>query len=193
LALYLNRTLRPKLISRLPDPRNPDRDFVTVKHLPECPQVKLARLDGSLFFGAVSHVAETLAKMEEHPPGQRHLVVSATGINLSDVAGAEFLAKEAKRRRSIGGGLYLIRLKTGVWEPQSPGGYIDAIGRENLFSGKTEAIAAVTAKVDPEVCRTCTARIFLECAGKPSPDTAARNKPEGPITRGETLAATVPT
>jgi SulP family sulfate permease len=39
LALYLNRTSRPKLISRVPDPRTPGRDFVTDRDLPECPQV----------------------------------------------------------------------------------------------------------------------------------------------------------
>jgi SulP family sulfate permease len=126
------------------------------------------RLGGSLFFGAVSHVAETLAKMEEHRPGQRHPILSATGINFIDVAGAEVLAEEAKRRRSMGGGLYLIRLKPGVCEPLTRGGYIDAIGKENLFSGMTDAIAAVTAKLDREVYRTYTARTFLDCEGKPA-------------------------
>jgi len=173
LVLYLNRTSRPKLLTRVPDPRTPGRDFVTDPSLPECPQVKLVRLDGSLFFGAVSHVAETLAKMEEKQPGQRHLAMVASGVNFIDVAGAEFLEQEALRRRSLGGGLYLIRVKPGVCEPLTRGGYIDAIGRENLFSGKTDALAAITAKLDPEICRTCTARIFLECAGKPGPSATA--------------------
>ena len=150
--------------------------------------MKVARLDGSLFFGAVSHVAETLGKMEEERPGQRHLLISATGIDFIDVAGAEFLADEAKRRRAQGGGLYLIRLKPGVCEPLNRGGYIDDIGRENLFSGKTEAVAAVTAKLDPEICRTCTARIFLECAGKPGPDAETKTKVPNSVPK-DTLAA----
>jgi len=189
LGLYLNRTSRPKLLTRVPDPRTPGRDFVTDPSLPECPQMKLARLDGSLFFGAVSHVAETLAKMEEQHPGQRHLVISATGINFIDVAGAEFLAEEANRRRSMGGGLYLVRLKPGVCEPLNRGGYIDAIGRENLFTGKTEALAAVTAKLDPEICRTCTARIFQECAGKPGAGTGTPGRTQAATAPGYTLAA----
>jgi SulP family sulfate permease len=134
-------------------------------------------------------VAETLAKMEEQHPGQRHLVISATGINFIDVAGAEFLAEEANRRRSMGGGLYLIRLKPGVCEPLNRGGYIDAIGRENLFAGKAEAVAAVTAKLDPEICRTCTARIFQECAGKPGPGTQTLGRTHAAAAPGNTLAA----
>ena len=167
LGLYLNRTARPKLISRVPDPSTPGRDFVTNPDLPECPQFKLARLDGSLFFGAVSHVSESLALWEQQNPGQKHLAISATGVNFIDVAGAEFLADEATRRRDMGGGLYLIRLKPGVCEPLRRGGYVETIGAGNLFSGKTETIAAVVRKLDPAVCRTCTARIFRECAGQP--------------------------
>jgi len=167
LGLYLNRTSRPRMLTRVPNPRTPGRDFVTDPSLPECPQLKLVRLDGSLFFGAVSHVAETLAKMEEKQPGQRHLAIVASGVNFIDVAGAELLAEEAKRRRAEGGGLYLIRVKPGVCEPLTRGGYLDEIGKENLFTGKTEAIAWATSRLDPEICRTCTARIFHECAGKP--------------------------
>jgi SulP family sulfate permease len=167
LVLYLNRTSRPRLMSRVPDPRLPGRDFVHDPSLPECPQFKLARLDGSLFFGAVNHVGETLQAMEQQQPNQKHIAISATGINFIDVAGAEFLAQEARRRRAQGGGLYLIRPKPGVCEPLHKGGYIEEIGRENVFGGKTVAIATVVEKLDPEACRNCTRRIFRECAGRP--------------------------
>jgi sulfate permease, SulP family len=172
LGLYLNRTSKPRILTRVPNPRTPKRDFVTDPALPECPQLKLVRLDGSLFFGAVSHVEETLAKMEEKQPGQRHLAIVASGVNFIDVAGAELLAEEAKRRRALGGGLYLIRVKPGVCEPLTRGGYLDEIGMENLFTGKTEAIAWATSRLDPEICRTCTARIFRECADKPGAELA---------------------
>ena len=167
LVLYLNRTSRPKLLSRVPDPRTPGRDFVQDAALPECPQLKLARLDGSLFFGAVNHVAEQLRAMEEQQPIQKHIAISLTGVNFLDVAGAELLAQEAKRRRQQGGGLYLIRPKPGVCKPLHDGGYIDDIGEENVFGGKTVAISAVVPRLDPAICRSCTARIFLECAQRP--------------------------
>lgn len=193
LALYLNRTSRPRLLTRVPNPRSPGRDFVTDPSLPECPQLKLVRLDGSLFFGAVSHVAETLAKMEEKQPGQKHLAIVASGVNFIDVAGAELLAEEAKRRRAEGGGLYLIRVKPGVCEPLTRGGYLDEIGKENVFTGKTEAIAWATSRVDPEICRSCTARIFRECAGKPGAapetDAGARGEPPGHETLAQSATA----
>jgi SulP family sulfate permease len=173
LVLYLNRTSRPTLVSRVPDPRTPGRDFVHDESLPECPQLKLTRLDGSLFFGAVNHVAEQLREIEEERPTQKHGAISFTGVNFLDVAGAEFLAQEARRRRDQGGGLYLIRPKPGVCKPLYDGGYIDDIGKESVFGGKTATIATVVPKLDPEICRTCTARVFRECAQRPGADAGA--------------------
>jgi len=170
LVLYLNRTSRPLFLSRVPDPRQDGRNFVHDPSLPECPQFKLTRLDGSLFFGAVSHVGEVLQRMSEQHPLQKHLAISATGINFIDVAGAEFLVQEAHRRRAAGGGLYLIRPKPSVCETLTRGGYINDIGDEHFFGGKTETIAKVVAKLDPEICRGCTLRIFRECASRPGGD-----------------------
>jgi SulP family sulfate permease len=151
----------------VPNPRTAKRDFVTDPHLPECPQLKVVRLDGSLFFGAVSHVAEALARLAQHRPGQRHLAISATGINFIDIAGAEFLAQEAAQRRASGGGLYLIRPKPEVLHTLERGGYLDSIGRERIFPGKTTALTSIVERLDPEGCRLCTQRIFRECVGRP--------------------------
>jgi sulfate permease, SulP family len=167
LALYLNRTSRPQLVSRVPNPESPKRDFITNSQLPECPQLKLARLDGSLFFGAVSHVSESLAQLAESAPGQRHLAISATGINFVDVAGAELLVQEARRRQGLSGGLYFMRMKPAVQQILERGGYLEQIGRERVFPGKTAALSAIIPTLDPEICRSCTRRIFRECAFRP--------------------------
>lgn len=167
LVLYLNRTSRPKLLPRVPNPATAGREFITDSRLPECPQLKLARLDGSLFFGAVSHVAEAMRRLTEVHPAQKHVLLSATGINFIDVAGAEFLAQEARRRRAAGGGLYLIRVKPAVMAMLERGGYIDEIGRDRVFSGKTIALSTVVPTLDDDICRRCTTRIFRECAQRP--------------------------
>jgi len=167
LALYLNRTSKPQLLARVPNPETARREFVSNAALPECPQFKLARLDGSLFFGAVSHVAESLRRLTEASPHQRHLAISATGINFIDIAGAEFLAQEGRRRREAGGGLYLIRAKPAVLDTLKRGGYLADIGPDNVFTGKTDAIAHVIPLLDRDGCRRCRARIFRECAAQP--------------------------
>jgi SulP family sulfate permease len=84
-----------------------------------------------------------------------------------DVAGAEFLASEAKRRRAQGGGLYFIQLKTAVMKTLHKGNFMEIIGEENSFRSKSEAITKVFNKLDPQVCRNCQLRVFNECGSVP--------------------------
>ncbi len=171
LILYLSRTSRPRVVPRVPNPDDPRRKFTTDSRLPECPQLKIVRIDGSLFFGAVPHVRDVLKGYEANKPEQKHLLLVASGINFVDVAGAEFLVEEAKRRRNLGGGLYLYQVKEGACETLKKGGYADEIGRENFFSSKRMALETIPhERLDHQICAHCQARIFLECARLPGAD-----------------------
>jgi SulP family sulfate permease len=167
LAVYLNKTSRPRMLIRVPDPAHPQRKFTTDPELPECPQLRIVRIDGSIWFGAVSWIGDRLRRWLKQRPSQTHLLVMAAGVNFVDVAGAEFLASEAQKRRATGGGLYLYRLKPGVCGPLTAGGYFEHIGAESVFERKAEAIAAIVDRLDPAVCAQCRARIFRECATRP--------------------------
>lgn len=166
LVVYLNRTSRPAIVARVPDARLPTRAFNTDSSLPECPQLKIVRIDGSLFFGAVNHVRETLRAIQAADPRQKHLAIAMQGVNFIDIAGAEFLVSEAVRRRSQGGGLYLIRAKPAVLDLLARGDYLHEIGAENVFASKSETLAAVYHRLDSSICKHCTRRIFRECGGE---------------------------
>ena len=163
LSLYLARTSKPRVVERAPDPHSKKRKFTDAASVPQCPQLRFVRIDGSLFFGATAHVREALAAQDRACPGQKHLAIIAHGINFIDLAGAETLAAEARRRRKAGGGLYFIRVKDTVQEQLAQSGALKTIGGANLFDSKTEAVAEITARLDRDVCRTCTARVFREC------------------------------
>jgi len=137
LVIYLMRTSRPGMVARVPDPASPNRHFVTDAKLPECPQLKIVRVDGSLFFGAIDHVQGVLQEYAERNPRQKHLMMIGNGINFIDVSGAEMLVREAKRRRALGGGLYMVKVKDEVCSILKRGGFTDAFGRENVFTTKT--------------------------------------------------------
>jgi len=177
LVMYLNRTSRPKIYSRVPDPRLPNRKFNTDDALPECPQLKMVRIDGSLFFGAISHVKDTLATYSQQNPGQKNLLVLAQGINFVDLAGAEFLEVEAKVRQKNGGKLFLYRVKEGVSRELNKDHVIDVIGRENVFFSKGQAISTIFDKhMDKSICARCDKRIFDECQKLPPPITVDANQ-----------------
>jgi len=163
LVVYLSRTSRPKVLTRVPDPTDPRRKFVTDSKLPECPQFKIVRIDGSLYFGAVNHVSESMRRFREQNPDQKYVLLVAIGINFLDVAGAELLAQEAQHYRKLGGGMYFYQIKEDVCGPLRRGGYIQEIGDENMFSSKTEAVAEIFQTLDKSICTTCDKRIFKEC------------------------------
>jgi SulP family sulfate permease len=175
LVLYLNRTSHPRFITLVPDQERGRKGFVNIlkKPAPECPQLKIVRIDGSVFFGAVSHVAEQLDAITRANPEQAHILVVGGGINFIDVAGCELFAEEARRLRLEGRTLYLCSLKGEVLEVLKRGGCVGRVGGENLFRSKSEAVRKlVLTRLDPERCRVCTVRIFNECAqmpGAPAP------------------------
>ncbi len=165
LVFYLNRTASPKIITLAPDPEERRRHFTNIerKALPECPQLKVVRIDGSLFFGAVSYTSTTLHQMKEIEPKICHILIVAKPINFIDVAGAEMLVQEAKYWKSQGGGLYLCGLKMETEKFLRNGGYLADIGEENIFPVKKEAMAEIYKRLDQQVCQTCEQRIFREC------------------------------
>jgi SulP family sulfate permease len=166
LVLYLQRTSHPRIINLAPDPERPKRYLNNaVKHeLPECPQFKIIRIDGSLFFGAVDHVQSTLHRLSEENMDWKHVLVIGDSINFIDVAGAEMLAQEAQRLRRRGGGLYLCGIKAPVRRVLMRGGYGGIIEEKNFFPKKEIAIGEIFLQLDPDRCRLCQWRIFRECA-----------------------------
>lgn len=166
LMFYLHRTSHPNVAVMAPDPDAPNRRFTNLlrkTELLECPQLKVIRIDGSLFYGSIDHVATALETMAPDP-GQ-HLLLQAEGINFVDLAGAEWLVQEALNRRDNGADLYLSGLKQISQDVLLKGGYKSLIGNDNFFQSKSTAIAAIFQRMGKVECAQCHARIFEECGG----------------------------
>lgn len=178
LIFYIRRTAQPNIRSGMPAPGDDTYHFVPADDKPECPQLKIAFVDGSLYFGAVDHVQQTLQSIDAEQPTQKHVLILASGINFVDVAGAHMFAEEAKRRRAMGGGLYFHRLKTPVVQDLAKGGQLEEIGEENLFEMRQNVMDRLYAKLDPSICRNCPHRVFRQCHGA-LPNGEAREESPG--------------
>lgn len=170
LVFYLYRTSQPSLRELVPlkaDLSDPRRKFVTADgSTPTCPQMAMLRIEGSIFFGAVEHIQQQLRRVDETNPQKKHLMIFSRGINFVDLAGADMLAKEALRRRKLGGGLYLVGVQPNFYSILESGGQLEIIGRENFFAHKGDALRGVYPRLDTEICRRSAARIFQECQTK---------------------------
>jgi SulP family sulfate permease len=168
LTLYLKRTSRPEITTLAPnwDERKHPLINTSVKPAKECPQLRILRLDGSLFFGAVNHLGGFFSRHAEERPEQRNVLVVGNAMNFIDLAGAELLEQEANRLRTKGGNLYLCNLKTRTAKEAKKLGLTDQI---ESFDSKPEAIQAIFLKLDRERCKRCQHRIFFECDSLPPP------------------------
>ena len=185
LMSFLYRTSRPAMRTMGFDSRATGRQFVVIDTpqdrpdnpdeparppLQECPQLKLLRMEGEVYFGATQHVADHLHALRSQPQPQKHLLVMGKSMNFIDLAGAELWQAELAARRAMGGDLYFHRPRPEVITMWRKTGFTRVLGPEHQFPDKGTAIATIFKKLDPEICRHCTARIFWECASAPGAD-----------------------
>ncbi|WP_428610441.1 SulP family inorganic anion transporter [Sedimenticola sp.] len=166
LVLYLERVSKPNIVTRVPDHRLYKHAFSSDPDLPECKQLKIIRIDGSLFFGSVNHLQERFDRIRTNHPDKKHLAIIASGINFVDLQGSHALVEEAKRRQDSGGKLYLINVKEKLWDSLEKSGDLDVIGDRNIFQSKNAALHAIYHKLNKSVCETCENHIFQECRNK---------------------------
>ncbi|MBI1225313.1 MAG: sulfate permease [Bacteroidetes bacterium] len=168
LIFYLQRSSTPNVAVMSVDP-DAHRRFIYLerKALLECPQLKVLRIDGSIFFGSVMHIAQEIRRLvDEEAPEVKNLLILAKGINFVDVAGAEWLALEARRWKEAGGGLYFAGLKLIAQDSLIRGGFKKEIGEDHFFVSKESALASIVPTLQDSICATCKFRIFNECEGK---------------------------
>lgn len=131
--------------------------------------MKILRIEGSIYFGACSHVEDHFDQLRRHSSDQKHLLLMSKSINFVDMAGADLIGREAMRRNALGGGLYLYSPRKPVEDILQRGGYMRDIGKDHVFRGKSEAFNGVFMRLDRSICKQCRARIFLECQTIPGP------------------------
>ncbi len=173
LVTYLHRTSRPHMRVMGFDTTGHDRPFVVRADvsapLPECPQLKMIRMEGEVYFGAVPYVADHLRDLRAEPRAARHLLVMAKSMNFIDVHAAELWRAELQARRAEGGDLYFHRPRPPVLELWRRVGYTQVLGTDHIFATKRIAIATIFQRLDRSICARCTVRVFEECQGLPPP------------------------
>lgn len=166
LVLFLAKTSTPRIptLSFDEGPDAPKRKLINIKQKPvkQCPQVKIIRIDMSIYFGSVNHIQNRIAKIVENEHIY-HILIVATGINFIDLAGAEAMIAENNSLKQHGGGLYFVGLKSNVYEFAAKSGFIKHIGNTHFFDSKPAAIAHIYKKLDKDICAKCNALIFKEC------------------------------
>lgn len=162
LFFYLEKTAKPNIAVLGTSINHQFINIIRDSDIKECPQLKIVRIDGSIYFGAIEVISDYFSTLYKKAEVKNVLIV-ANGINFIDLSGAEWLTNEVLKWRSRGGGIYFSGLKIVSQEVLTKGGFRDIIGDENFFKDKNTAIHSIFQKLDKDICATCTVRIFHEC------------------------------
>jgi len=144
------------------------RKFMNVQKKPirQCPQLKIIRIDMSVYFGSINHVQNTLHNIVDNE-GIYHILIVGSGINFIDLSAAEVLVMENERLERLGGGLYFVGFKASVYEMINKFYMVKKIGNDHFFDSKTAAIKLIYRRLDRQRCADCQALVFYECTPPP--------------------------
>ena len=166
LMLFIAKTSTPDVhtLAFATPPGEGDRRLQSIRKAPlvQCPQLKIIRIDMSIYFGSINHIQKQLSRIVDN---QRiyHILIVASGVNFIDLAGIEALLNENKRLKAQNGSLYFVAVKSTAFEFMEKVNFVNEIGRDNFFDTKSDAIKVLYERLDKSKCEKCQALVFNEC------------------------------
>ncbi len=166
LMLFIAKTSTPEIHTlAFGSPANEEpRKLQSIRNSPltQCPQLKIIRIDMSIYFGSINHIQKQISRIIDNQR-IRHILIVASGVNFIDLAGMEGLLVEDKRLKKLNGSLYFVAVKSSVLDLMEKAHFIDEIGEDNFFEVKEGAINKIYDRLDQDKCAKCQALIFREC------------------------------
>ena len=155
---YMERTSKPNIAVLGADKNKRFINIIRDDDVKECSNLKIVRIDGSLYFGSIEKISNYFSKLYEDNEVQ-HVLIAADGINFIDLAAAEWLTNEIKKWQKNRGGIYFAGLKLVSQDVLLKGGFLDKVGNDIFFEEKKEAIYEIHQKID----EPCLEKVFNEC------------------------------
>jgi len=166
-GVYIMRTSAPRVYPVVPD--KSFRNLVHDPQRPSCPQLGVINILGDLYFGAASHIEESVHEYKTKYPSQRFLILRMRSVNQCDFTGIHMLESLARTYRELGGDIYLVHIRDHVLKFMKSTHFYEYLGANHFLKGDTAAIEYLFYKIiDPAICiYECHERIFKECQNLP--------------------------
>ncbi|MBT8252499.1 MAG: SulP family inorganic anion transporter [Flavobacteriaceae bacterium] len=155
---YMERTSKPNIAVLALNKNKRLINSIRDKEASECSNLKIVRIDGSLYFGSIEKIANYFSNLYEENEIQ-YVLIAGDGINFIDLAAAEWLTNEIKKWQKNRGGIFFAGLKLVSQDVIQKGGFVDKMGSEIFFKEKRAAIEHIHKLIQTP----CKAQVFDEC------------------------------
>lgn len=163
---YVAKTSTPEVHSMVPDEKFDH--FAFQPESPECPQLGVLTIEGSLYFGAAHHVEDQIRQHIDTFPEQRFLLLRMHRVNHCDVSGLHMLEAILRLYRNNGGDVFMVGVRNDVWEKMKLSEFVQFLGIDHFLS-QERAVEHIFYKIlDPAICiYKCPVKIWRECQTLP--------------------------
>ncbi len=155
---YMERTSKPNIATLALNDDGRLINTIRDEKAKECSNLKILRIDGSLYFGSIEKISDFLNNLYDDNKIQ-HVLIAADGINFIDLAAAEWLSNEILKWQKNRGGIYISGLKLISQDVLRKGGFLQQLGDGVFFKDKKNAINEIHKKIDTP----CEIIAFEEC------------------------------
>ncbi len=155
---YLERTSKPNIATLAVNDQRRLINSIRDSNAMECSNMKILRIDGSLYFGSIDKISDYLSNLYNQNKIQ-HVLIAADGINFIDLAAAEWLTHEIIKWQKNRGGIYISSLKLVSQGVIIKGGFDNKMGNDIFFKDKKSAIIEIHKKIN----NPCKVKAFKEC------------------------------
>lgn len=126
-----------------------------------CPQLPVIQVDGSMFFGSMSFVKDSLLGILRVHPQASHLAIRMGAVNHLDASGVHGLEEVIDELSRRGGNLLLLEPKMEILHVLDNAGLLETIGSSNIIHLRTrDAVVKILPQLDEDICNDCTSNAF---------------------------------
>ena len=155
---YMERTSKPNIAVLGLNKNKQLINMIRDDEAKECSNLKIVRIDGSLYFGSIEKISKYLNKLYEDQEID-YVLIAADGINFIDLAAAEWLTNEINKWQKNRGGIYFSGLKLVSQDVLIKRGFMNKIGKNIFFKEKKDAIK----QIHEQLYTPCKEIVFDEC------------------------------
>jgi SulP family sulfate permease len=146
-ALYLWRTMKPRLAELGRHADGALRDVTVHPGLVTSPEILVLRFDDSLYFANAGFFEEQVLAATARRPQASQLLIVCNGINQMDASGEEVVRGLVERLRAAGTTVYFSGVKKQVRDVMRNTGLDEVIGADHLFGTADQALAEIYSRL----------------------------------------------